>query len=132
MPESSNCWGPPAKPGVYPREIIVAVDDSINPKSGRKIFACGHFHDHATKNNQTSYPWAQCILTIGLLKKVQSRWACLPLDFRFYLMKKDIEAKSINTKHKGKTVPFESKMEQAAAMLKEVQGYYQKPVLAVC
>ena len=22
MPESSNCWGPPAKPGVYPREIM--------------------------------------------------------------------------------------------------------------
>ena len=25
MPESSNCWGPPAKPGVYPREITVDV-----------------------------------------------------------------------------------------------------------
>ena len=22
LPESSNCWGPPAKPGVYPGEII--------------------------------------------------------------------------------------------------------------
>jgi hypothetical protein len=80
-----NMWGLIPKPTTEDR-IIVAVDDSINPKSGRKIFACGHFHDHATKNNQTSYPWSQCILAIGLLKKVQSRWACLPLDFRFYII----------------------------------------------
>jgi hypothetical protein len=76
--------------------IIVALDDSINPKSGRKVFGCGHFHDHAANGNQGSCPWSQCILAIGLLKKVKSRWACLPLDFRFYMMKKDIETKSIN------------------------------------
>ena len=123
-------WGLIPSPATEER-IIVALDDSINPKSGRKIFGCGHFHDHAAKGNQTSYPWSQCILVIGLLKKVKSRWACLPLDFRFYMMKKDIEAKSINVKQKGKVVPFESKMEQAAMMLKEVQAYYQQPVLAV-
>ena len=117
-------WGLISSPATEGR-ILVALDDSINPKSGRRIFGCGHFHDHASKGNQTSYPWSQCILVIGLLKKVKSRWACLPLDFRFYIMKKDIEAESINVKQKGEVVPFESKMEQAAAMLKEVQAYYQ-------
>ena len=112
-------------------KIIVAVDDSINPKSGQNIFACGNFHNHATKCNQTAYPWSQCIVAIGLLKRVQSRWACLPLDFRFYIMKKDILAKSVNVKRKGKEVPFQSKMEQAAEMIKEVQAYYQKTILAV-
>lgn len=111
--------------------IIVALDDSINPKSGRKVFGCGHFHDHAKKGNQKSYPWSQCILAIGLLKKVKSRWACLPLDFRFYMMKKDIEAKSLNAKRKGRVVPFENKMEQAAAMLKDVHEHFQQPVLVV-
>ena len=57
--------------------VLVAVDDSINPKSGKKIFACGHFHQHALKDNQSSYPWSQCIVAIGLLKQVKSRWACL-------------------------------------------------------
>ena len=123
-------WGLIPSPATEER-IIVALDDSINPKSGRKIFGCGHFHDHAAKGNQISYPWSQCILAIGLLKKVKSRWACLPLDFRFYIMKKDIEAESITVKHKGEIIPFASKMEQAAAMLKEVQAYYQQPVLAV-
>jgi hypothetical protein len=54
------------------------LDDFINPKTGRKIFACGHFHDHAAKDNQSSYPWSQCVVAIGLLKQIKSRWACLP------------------------------------------------------
>lgn len=123
-------WGQIPQAAIESR-IIVALDDSINPKSGRKVFGCGHFHDHAKKGNQNSYPWSQCILAIGLLKKVKSRWACLPLDFRFYMMKKDIDAKSLNAKRKGLVVPFENKMEQAAAMLKDVYAYFQQPVLVV-
>ncbi len=111
--------------------IMVALDDSINPKSGKKIFGCGYFHNHATKGNQTSYPWSQCIVAIGLLKMVKSRWACLPLNFRFYMMKKDIEAKSINAERKGEIITFENKMEQAATMLKEVHNHFDQPVLAV-
>lgn len=105
-------------------QIIVALDDSINSKVGQKIFGCGHFHNHAAKANQGSSPWSQCILAIGLLKKVKSRWACLPLDFRFYMMKKDIEAESSNAERQGSLVSFESKMKQAATMLKEVHAYY--------
>lgn len=111
--------------------IMVALDDSTNPKSGKKIFGCGHFHNHATKGSQNSYPWSQCILAIGLLKVVKSRWVCMPLDFCFYMMQKDIEAKSINAIRKGKILSFESKMEQAATMLKEVHRCFQLPVLIV-
>ena len=118
-------WGLIPSPSTEKR-ILVALDDSINPKSGRKVFGCAHFHDHAAKGNQSSYPWSQCILAIGLLKKVKSRWACLPLDFRFYMMRKDIEAKSDTAKRKGKLLPFESKMEQAATMLKNVHNYFQQ------
>ncbi len=123
-------WGLIPEPTTDER-ILVALDDSINPKSGRKIFGCGHFHDHATKGSLNSYPWSQCILAVGLLKKVKSRWACLPLDFQFYIMKKDIEAETINVKQKGKVLPFQTKMDQAASMLKEIQAYYEKPVLVV-
>jgi hypothetical protein len=123
-------WGMIPSPATEER-IIVALDDSINTKSGRKIFGCAHFHDHAAKGNQSSYPLSQCILAIGLLKKVKSRWACLPLDFRFYMMQKDIEAKSATSKRQGKVLPFESKMEQAATMTKDIQNYFQQPVLIV-
>ena len=123
-------WGMIPAPATEER-IIVALDDSINPKSGRTIFGCAHFHDHAAKGNQSSYPWSQCILAIGLLKKVKSRWACLPLDFRFYMMQKDIEAGSATAQRRGKPLPFESKMVQAATMLKDIHKYFQQPVLVV-
>lgn len=123
-------WGMIPSPATE-RRIIVALDDSINPKSGRKIFGCAHFHNHAAKRNQSSYPWSQCILAIGLLKKIKSRWACLPLDFRFYMMQKDIDAKSDTAKRKGKLLRFENKMVQAAKMIKNVQKYFQQSVLIV-
>lgn len=108
--------------------LVVVVDDTINPKCGRKIFGCGHFHDHAAKGNQTTYPWSQCIVAIGLLKQVKSRWACLPLDFRFYLMDKDIKAQKINAERRGKTVPFQSKMDQAAATRISSSGCWSRPI----
>ena len=123
-------WGMIPKPATVGR-IIVALDDSINTKTGKNIFGCGHFHDHAAKGNQTLYPWSQCILAIGLLKKVKNRWACLPLDFRFYMMEKDIKAESETAKRQGKVMPFESKMEQAAAMIQEIHNFYQQRVLIV-
>lgn len=123
-------WGLIPNPATEGR-LLLALDDSINPKTGRKIFGCGHFHNHATKGNQTSYPWSQCVVAIGLLKQVKSRWACLPLDFSFYLMEKDITAERINAKRKGKIVAFQSKMEQAATMIKGVFDHFQKPILVV-
>ncbi len=123
-------WGMIPTPSTIGR-IVVALDDSINTKTGKSIFGCGHFHDHAAKGNQTLYPWSQCILAIGLLKKVKNRWACLPLDFRFYMMEKDIKAESDTAKRQGKVMPFESKMEQAAAMIQEIHNFYQQRVLIV-
>jgi len=123
-------WGMIPSPAEEER-IMVALDDSINPKTGKKIFGCAHFHDHAAKSNQSAYPWSQCILAVGLLKKIKSRWACLPLDFRFYMMKKDIEAQSATATRKGEVLPFEDKMAQAATMITDIQNYYEQPVLIV-
>ena len=123
-------WGLIHDPATDGR-LLVALDDSINPKTGRRIFGCGHFHDHAAKSNQSSYPWSQCVLAIGLLKQIKSRWACIPLDYRFYMMKKDIEEKPINVQKRGTVLPFETKMDQAATMIKEVFNHYQQTLLVV-
>ena len=112
--------------------IILALDDSINPKTGKNIFGCGYFHDHAAKSNQSSYPWSQCIVVIGLLKVIKGRWAFLPLDFRYYLMKKDILAQSPSAYDGKKVVEFETKMVQAATMIKAIFDHYHlTPVLIV-
>ena len=104
--------------------VLIALDDSINGKSGRKIFGCGFFHDHTAKLNQSRYPWSQNIVSIGLLKRIKGRWCCLPMAFRFYFMKKDIDAQTINTEISGKTVSFQSKMTQAVDMLTSVAARF--------
>ena len=95
--------------------LILALDDYINPKTGRKIFGCDKIFDHAAKQNQSRYPWAQNIVAIGLLKVVKGRWACLPLSYRFYHLKKTIEKRK---QALGKPeIEFETKLEQAADMI---------------
>lgn len=122
-------WGLIPSPLVDGRLLLV-IDDSINSKIGRKIFGCGFFHDHAAKGNQSSYPWSQCIVMLGLLKPIKGRWACLPLSFRYYFMKKDIQKaiedeSNCNASMRGKPVAFLSKLEQAAEMLVKLRDYFK-------
>ncbi len=57
--------------------LFLALDDYINPKTGRKIFGCDHVFDHAAKQNQSKYPWAQNVVAVGLLKAVKNRFKFL-------------------------------------------------------
>lgn len=112
--------------------LLVALDDSINNKTGRKIFGCGFFHDHTAKLNQPAYPWSQNIVAIGLLKVIKGRWSCLPLAFRFYFMNKDLQAQTPTTQQSGRSVAFQSKMHQAVAMLKTLAvAFAGTPLLVV-
>ena len=112
--------------------VLVALDDFINPKVGKKIFGCESIFDHAAKANQAQYPWAQNVVAIGLLKRIKGRWACLPLAFRFYLPQKAIDAKTDNVKKNGQVQPFQTKLAQAAVMLQEVAAHFaDTPVVAV-
>ena len=102
--------------------LITVLDDFINPKTGREIFACHKFFDHAAKLNQAKYPWSQNIVTVGLLKIIKGRWACLPLSFRFYHLKKDLENKALWL---GKqSVQFQTKLEKAVSMLIEIANFF--------
>jgi len=112
--------------------LLVALDDFINPKTGRKIFGCAHIFDHAAKANQSKYPWAQNVVLLGLLKRIKGRWACLPLAHRFYLPKKAIALKSDNMNIPGKATLFQTKLEQAAEMFDQfAQHFGGVPVTAV-
>lgn len=98
--------------------LLIALDDFINPKTGKKIFACARVFDHAAKENQSKYPWAQNVVSIGLLKEIKGRWACLPLSYRFYHQRKEIEQKQMV--YRGKPVEFMSKHQQAVSMIGDV------------
>ena len=110
--------------------LLLALDDYINPKTGRKIFGCDKIFDHAAKQNQSKYPWAQNIVAIGLLKVVKGRWACLPLSYRFYHLKKTIEKrKQALSKPK---IEFETKLGQAADMIIDIaDAFRKKPIIAM-
>lgn len=98
--------------------LLLALDDCINPKTGKKIFGCDEVFDHAAKQNQSKYPWAQNIVAVGLLKIVKGRWACLPLSYRFYHLKKSIE--NINRTISGPKIKFKTKLEQAVNMITDI------------
>ena len=107
--------------------LLVALDDSINPKTGKKIFGCHTFFDHAAKKNQSSYPWAHNIVAIGLLKIVKKRWAFLPLSFRLYHPKKDLQQNKLMMGKK--MIQFKSKLEQSVDMLVDIAQVFVEPIL---
>ena len=113
--------------------LLIALDDFINPKTGRKIFGCSHIFDHAAKTNQSKYPWAQNVVLVGLLKRIKGRWACLPLAHRFYLPKKAIEANLENMKVPGKESSFQTKLDQAVEMVTQLARHFvDLPITVVC
>jgi len=102
--------------------LLIALDDFINPKTGKKIFGCSRVFDHAAKVNQSKYPWAQNVVSIGLLKMIKGRWACMPLNHRFYHLKKEIQ-KGIPV-YNGKPIEFQSKHDQAVSMITDVASEF--------
>jgi hypothetical protein len=110
--------------------LLLALDDCINPKTGKEIFGCDRVFDHAAKQNQSKYPWAQNIVTVGLLKIIKGRWACLPLSYRFYHLKKSME--KVNQVVRGPRIEFQTKIEQAVEMITEISKVFnQDRILAV-
>ena len=111
--------------------LLLALDDSINPKTGREIFACQRTFDHAAKTNQTRWPWAQTIVTVGLLCPIHGRWCCVPLAFAFYLRRAQLRMGCVRVR--GKAVRFAGKLIQAKGLVVGVaRCFAQAPVLVVC
>jgi hypothetical protein len=110
--------------------LLLALDDSINPKTGRKVFACQDTFDHAAKTNQSQFPWAQTIVTVGLLKITHGRWSCLPLAFDFYMRLKTLRSRCIRVR--GQALVFRTKFAQAVQLIERLAGVFVAvPILVV-
>jgi len=88
---------------------------NIISRIGKKTFACARFFDHAAKENQSRYPWAQNIVSIGLLKVIKGRWACLPLSFRLYHQQKEIKNKRMD--YRGRPIDFQNKLQSMKVLV---------------
>ena len=99
----------------------------------KKVFGASHMFDHAAKANQSRYPWAQCVTSIGLLKRIKGRWACIPLAHRFYLPNKELAAQRENMKVRDKTPDFRTKLEQSVSMIAMLAAHFSgMSILTVC
>jgi hypothetical protein len=106
------------------------LDDSINPKTGTKVFACQRSFDHAAKPNQSRFPWAQTLVTVGLLKVVHGRWCCLPLAFAFYLRRATLALRCVRLR--GRALTFETKFTQAVRLVAALAEVFPRaPVLVI-
>jgi hypothetical protein len=106
------------------------LDDSINPKTGTKVFACQRSFDHAAKPNQSRFPWAQTLVTVGLLKVVHGRWCCLPLAFAFYLRQATLALRCVRLR--GRALTFETKFTQAVRLVAALAGVFPRaPILVI-
>jgi hypothetical protein len=99
--------------------LLLAADDSINPKTGKRIHGCDYHYDHAAKANQSKYVWSQNIVQVGLLKWIHGRFACLPLSWCFYRLQKS------NNKE------FKTKIEQVIDMVLIIYRFFKCPILLV-
>jgi len=109
--------------------LLLVLDDSINLKTGRKVFACQTTFDHAAKTNQSQYPWAQTIVTVGLLKQIHGRWSCLPLAFAFYFRLQTLAARCIRVR--GEAVVFQTKFAQAVRLISALAKVFPNPPILV-
>jgi hypothetical protein len=110
--------------------LLLALDDSINPKTGKKIFACQKTFDHAAKSNHTRWPWAQTIVTVGLLESIHGRWCCIPLAFAFYLRRQTLASGGIRLRRKA--LVFTDKFTQAVKLIARLGAFFgHNPVLVV-
>jgi hypothetical protein len=99
--------------------LVLAADDSINPKTGKRIHGCDYHYDHADKVNQAKYVWSQNIVQVGLLKSIHGRFVYLPLSWCFYRLQKS------NNKE------FKTKIEQVIDMVLIIYRFFKCPVLLV-
>ena len=91
-------------------------------KQARRIF-------HQT-SKVSRWPWAQTIVTVGLLKPIHGRWSCIPLAFGFYLRRETLRRGCLRVRRKA--VVFADKFAQAVALIARLGAFFgQVPVLVV-
>jgi hypothetical protein len=49
--------------------LLVALDEYVNPQTGKNIFGGAKVFDHAAKKNQSPYPWAQLVVPSVWLRR---------------------------------------------------------------
>ena len=108
----------------YPREVIVAIDDSLVKKWGRKFFGLGRYPDPTDKNPGASKRrvWGHCWVVMALLwEQGPNRWFSFPLSGRLF----------VPTSACPKGWVFQTKIELAERLLKSFRWPAERVIVVV-
>jgi hypothetical protein len=100
---------------LHPRDLVFALDDTLVPKYGKKIFGRGLLFDHAAKPNRPKYILGHNWVVLGLLHYCSafSKWLCLPLLSELF-----VPAGALPT---GRT--FRSRIDIAVDMMNRIKRF---------
>ncbi len=95
------------------KHFIFALDDTLIPKYGNKIFGRGCHFDHASKPNSPKYILGHNWVVLGLLYywDMFSKWICFPLFSQLFIPKNQLEEK----------VQYKSRISIAIEMITRIQ-----------
>lgn len=100
------------------KNLVFALDDTLIPKYGKKIFGRGCHFDHASKPNRPPYIWGHNWVVIGLLYHwdIFSKWICFPLLSRLFIPESVIEDNA----------SFKSRISIAVDMVKQIHNHLKQ------
>jgi SRSO17 transposase len=105
------------------KKLILALDDTLIPKYGKKIFGRGIHFDHAAKENLAQYIKGHNWVIIGFLQHMTmlSKWVCFPFAARLFIPEKNV----------AKGEKFLTKIDIAIEMLREIKQNIILPIVLV-
>lgn len=108
---------PDASPAAF------ALDDTLVPKYGKKIFGRGYHFDHARKVNQPQYINGHNWVVLGLLhfSSLFSKWLCFPILADLFVPEKQID----------KQHPFRSRIQIAIDLIDHLKAFINKRLIIV-
>jgi hypothetical protein len=79
------------------KQFVFALDDTLIPKYGKKIFGRGCHFDHSSKPNTPKYILGHNWVVLGLLYYWEffSKWLCFPLFARLFIPEKSLKNQEI-------------------------------------
>lgn len=100
------------------KNLVFALDDTLVPKYGKKIFGRGCHFDHASKPNRPRYIWGHNWVVLGLLYHwdIFSKWICFPLLSRLFIPESAFEDKTL----------FKSRISIAVEMVIQIHNYLKQ------
>jgi hypothetical protein len=99
--------------------VLLAMDDTLARKHGKRVFGVGMHHDPLISTRETTVTsWGHCWVVLGVVVRPPfcgERWFCLPVLFRLYVPKKVAAARRL---------PYRTKPQLAVQMLAAACGRF--------